>query len=45
MSDRVNMKKLMDGYNHTLEITMFAERKDQPLHRKLKKIYRENKGF
>jgi hypothetical protein len=36
MSNRVNMKELMDGYNHTLELARFAARKAQPLHRQLK---------
>jgi hypothetical protein len=33
MSNRFNMKELMDGYNHTLELARFATRKAQPLHR------------
>jgi hypothetical protein len=45
MSDRVNMKELMDGYNHTLDLERFAARKAQPLHRQLKNLYRQNIGF
>jgi hypothetical protein len=33
ISDRVKMKELMDGYSHTLDLTRFAARKAQPLHR------------
>ena len=33
MYDRVKMKELMDGYNHTLDLARFAARKAQPLHR------------
>jgi hypothetical protein len=39
------MKELMYGYKHTLEIERFAARKDQPLHRQLKNLYRKNKEF
>jgi chromosome segregation ATPase len=45
MSDRVKMKELMDGYNHTLDLARFAARKAQPLHRQLKNLYRQNKDF
>jgi hypothetical protein len=45
MSDRVKMKYLMDGYNHTLDLVRFAARKAHPLHRQLKKIYRHNIDF
>jgi uncharacterized protein YfcZ (UPF0381/DUF406 family) len=45
MSDRVNMKEFMDGYNYTLDLSRFASRKAQPLHRKLKNLYRKNRGF
>jgi hypothetical protein len=45
MSNRVKMKELMDGYNHTLNLVRFAARKAQPLHRQLKKLYRQNRGF
>ena len=40
MSDRVNMKEIMDGYSHTLDLGRFAERKAQPLHRQLQNLYR-----
>jgi hypothetical protein len=46
--DKVNlaqMKELMDGYNHTLELARFAARRAQPLHRQLRNLYRQNKGF
>jgi hypothetical protein len=33
MSDRVKMKELMGGYNHTLYLARFVARKAQPLHR------------
>jgi hypothetical protein len=45
MSDRVKMKELMDGYNHTLDLARFAARKAQPLHRQLQNLYRQNRGF
>jgi hypothetical protein len=45
MSVRVKMKELMDGYNHTLDLARFAARKAQHLHRQLKNLYRQNKGF
>jgi hypothetical protein len=40
MSNRVKMKELMDGYNHTLDLARFGTRKSQPLHRQLKNLYR-----
>ena len=45
MSDRVKMKEIMDGYNHTLDLAKFAARKAQPLHRQLKNLYRQNRDF
>jgi hypothetical protein len=39
------MEELMAGYNHTLDLARFAARKDLPLHKQLKNIYRQNKGF
>jgi predicted RNase H-like nuclease (RuvC/YqgF family) len=45
MSDSVKMKEVMDGYNHTLDLVRFVERKAQPLHRMLKNLYRQNKDF
>jgi hypothetical protein len=39
------MKELMDGYSHTLDLARFAARKAQPLHRQLKNLYRQNRGF
>jgi hypothetical protein len=46
--DKVNlaqMKELMGGYNHTLDLEIFAARRAQPLHRQLRNIYRQNRGF
>ena len=40
MSVRVKMKELMHGYNHTLDLSRFAARKAQHLHRQLKNLYR-----
>jgi hypothetical protein len=45
MYDRVKMKELMDGYNHTLDLERFATQKAQPLHRKLQNLYRQNRVF
>jgi hypothetical protein len=45
MSDRVKMKELMDGYNHTLDLAIFAARRAQPLHRQLKNLYRQKQRF
>jgi hypothetical protein len=45
MSERVKMKELMDVYNHTLDLASFSSRKAQPLHRQLKNLYRQNRGF
>jgi hypothetical protein len=41
--DKVNlaqMKELMDGYIHTLDLSRFAAIKAHPLHRQLKNLYR-----
>jgi hypothetical protein len=35
----------MDGYNHTLDLAIFAARRAQPLHKHLKNIYRKNRDF
>jgi hypothetical protein len=45
MSDKVKMKELMDGYNHTLDLARFAARKARPLHRQLKNLYTQNRDF
>ena len=45
MYDRVKMKELMDGYNHTLDLERFATQKAQPLHRQLQNLYRQNRVF
>jgi hypothetical protein len=45
MSDRVNMKELMDGYSHTLNLAIFAARKAMSLHRQIKNLYRQNRDF
>jgi O6-methylguanine-DNA--protein-cysteine methyltransferase len=34
------MKELMDGYSHNLDLARFAARKAQPLHRQLNNLYR-----
>jgi hypothetical protein len=39
------MEELMAGYNHTLDLARFATRKSLPLHKQLKNLYRQNKGF
>ena len=39
------MKEVMDGYNHTLDLAIFTARRAQPLHRQLRNLYRQNKGF
>jgi len=45
LSKRIKMKDLMYGYNHTLDLAIFVARRAQPLHRKLKNLYRKNKYF
>jgi hypothetical protein len=42
---RAQMKELMDGYKHTLDLARFASRKAQPLHRQLQNLYKQNRGF
>jgi hypothetical protein len=39
------MKELMDGYSHTLDLEIFVARRAQPLHRQRRNLYRQNKGF
>jgi hypothetical protein len=39
------MEELMVGYNHTLDLARFAARKALHLHKQLKNIYRQNRGF
>jgi hypothetical protein len=39
------MNELMIGYNHTLDLARFIARKDLPLRKQLKNLYRLNKGF
>jgi phage shock protein A len=39
------MEELMVGYNHTLDLARFAVRKALPLHKQLKNLYRQNRGF
>jgi hypothetical protein len=39
------MNELMIGYNHTLDLARFTMRKALPLHKQLKNIYRQNRGF
>jgi hypothetical protein len=45
LSERIQMKEPMDGYNYTLVLAIFAARRDQPLHRQLKNLYRQNRDF
>jgi hypothetical protein len=45
LSERIKMKELMDMYNNTLDLAIFAARRALPLHKKLKNLYRKNKGF
>jgi hypothetical protein len=48
VEDKVNlaqMKELMDGYSHTLDLARFATRRAQPLDRQLRNLYRHNRGF
>jgi hypothetical protein len=35
-----HMEELMIVYNHTLDLARFALRKDMPLHKQLKNLYR-----
>jgi cell division septum initiation protein DivIVA len=39
------MNELMNGYNHTLDLARFAVRKDLPIRKQLKNLYRQNRGF
>jgi hypothetical protein len=39
------MNELMIGYNHTLDLARFTARKALPLHKQLKNLYRQNRGF
>ena len=45
MYERVDMTEIMDGYSHTLELEIFAARRNQTLHRHLQNLYRKNRGF
>jgi hypothetical protein len=45
ISERAKMTELIEGYNDTLELTKFATRRVQPLHRQLQNLYRKNMGF
>jgi hypothetical protein len=45
LSQRIKMKELMDGYSHTLDLEIFSARRALPLHKQLKKIYRQNRDF
>jgi len=42
LSKRIKMKELMDMYNNTLDLAIFAAIRAQPLHKKLKNLYRKN---
>jgi hypothetical protein len=39
------MNELMTSYNHTLDLPSFTVRKDLPLRKQLKNIYKQNKGL
>jgi hypothetical protein len=45
LSERIKMKELMDNYNNTLDLEIFAARRALPLHKQLKNLYRKNKDF
>ena len=45
LPERIKMEELMDGYSHTLDLARFVARRAQPLHRKLKNLYRQNRDF
>jgi hypothetical protein len=45
LSERIKMKELMDGYNHTLDLAIFAARRAQTLHKNIKNLYRKNRNF
>jgi hypothetical protein len=42
-SERIKMKEIMYGYNHTLDLARFAARRAQHLHEQLKSLYRKNR--
>jgi hypothetical protein len=39
------MEEIMDMYRKTLDLERYATRRAQPLHKKVKNLYRKNKGF
>jgi hypothetical protein len=39
------MKDLMDNYRNTLDLAIFVARRDLPLHKLLKNLYRQNINF
>jgi hypothetical protein len=45
LSERIKMKELIEYYNNTLDLERFASRRALPLHKQLKKLYRENIYF
>ena len=45
ISDRLKMKELMYGYNHTLDLARFVTIKARVLHMQLQNLYRKNRGF
>jgi hypothetical protein len=45
MSNRAKIKKLMDGYDNTLDLEIFVARRAQSLDRQLQNLYRQNRGF
>jgi Pyruvate/2-oxoacid:ferredoxin oxidoreductase gamma subunit len=45
LSERIKMKELMDMYSNTLHLAILAARGALPLHKQLKNLYRQNRGF
>ena len=45
LTERRNMKELMDMYNETLDFARFTTRIFLPLHRQLNTLYRKNKSI
>jgi hypothetical protein len=39
------MKELMDMYRNTLDLEKISTRRAMPLHKKLKNLYMQNRGF
>jgi len=41
----IKIKELMDMYSNTLDLEISATRRSLPLHKRLKNLYRKNRGF